>query len=176
MGRVVTEATMDSLEDLWAFKRGLITADQVRSVSVSDALIDTGATLLSLPTRLILQLGLSRTALSEAGVYEAVRLTIQGRSCTMDVMEVPDNVPVLIGQLPLEHLDFVVDPRNRSLATPPTAANTCTNCTEIAAMPIGIYISGGVIRCVFVSPTRKRGEPARCTTLYKRLKSLAIAF
>jgi len=128
MGRVVTEATMDSLEDLWAVKRGLITADQVRSVSVPDALVDTGATLLSLPTRLILQLGLSRTTtkrvtsrvgLSEAGVYEAVRLTIQGRSCTMDVMEVPDSVPVLIGQLPLEHLDFVVDPRNRSLVGNP---------------------------------------------------------
>lgn len=48
-------------------------------------------------------------------MYEAVRLTIQGRSCTMDVIEVPDNVPVLIGQIPLEHLDFVVDLRNRKL-------------------------------------------------------------
>jgi hypothetical protein len=44
-----------------------------------------------------------------------VRLTIQGRTCTMDVMEVPDGVPVLIGQLPLEHLDFVVDLRSRTL-------------------------------------------------------------
>ena len=44
-----------------------------------------------------------------------VRLTIQGRSCTMDVMEVPDDVPVLIGQIPLEHLDFVVDLRSQSL-------------------------------------------------------------
>ena len=30
-------------------------------------------------------------------------------------MEVPNNVPVLIGQLPLEHLDFVVDLRSQSL-------------------------------------------------------------
>jgi clan AA aspartic protease len=91
---------------------------------VVDALVDTGATLLSMPTRLIQQLGLTRTAsrrvtrsigLAEAAVYEAVRLTIQGRTCTMDVMEVPDTVPVLIGQLPLEHLDLVVDLRNRSL-------------------------------------------------------------
>jgi hypothetical protein len=48
-------------------------------------------------------------------MYEAVRLTIQGRSCTMDVLEAPDDVPVLIGQLPLEHLDLVVDLRNRCL-------------------------------------------------------------
>jgi hypothetical protein len=32
----------------------------------------------------------------------------------MDVMEVPDDTSVLIGQLPLEHLDFVVDLRSRS--------------------------------------------------------------
>jgi hypothetical protein len=44
-----------------------------------------------------------------------VRLTIQGRICTMDVMEIPDDTPVLIGQLPLEQLDFVVDMRSHSL-------------------------------------------------------------
>jgi hypothetical protein len=48
-------------------------------------------------------------------MFEAVRLTIQGRQCTMDVLEVPDTVPVLIGQIPLEHLDLVVDLRSRSL-------------------------------------------------------------
>ena len=30
-------------------------------------------------------------------------------------MEVPDHVPVLIGQLPLEHLDLVIDLRHRQL-------------------------------------------------------------
>lgn len=124
MGRVLTEATIDNLEDLWAVKRGLLAAEQARRITVTDALVDTGATLLSLPTRLIQQLGLSKTAskhvtsslgVAEASVYDAVRLTIQGRTCTMDVMEVPDTVPVRIGQLALEHLDLVVDLRNRAL-------------------------------------------------------------
>lgn len=124
MGRVLTEATIENLEDLWAVKRGLLAAEQVRRITVVDALVDTGATLLSLPMRLIQQLGLTNTSskrvsssigVAEAGVYDAVRLTIQGRTCTMDVMEVPDTVPVLIGQLPLEHLDLVVDLRSRSL-------------------------------------------------------------
>jgi predicted aspartyl protease len=101
-----------------------LTPDQARSVTVTDALVETGATLLSLPTSLIQRLGLekftskqvrSSRGVSEAALYEAVRLTIGGRSCTMDVMEVPDDVPVLIGQLPLEHLDFVVDLRSRTL-------------------------------------------------------------
>jgi len=124
VGRVLTEAKIENLKDLWAVEQGLRTPDQARSLTVTDALADTGATLLSLPTALINRLGLSKVSskqvrssigVSEASLYEAVRLTIGGRSCTMDVMEVPDEVPVLIGQLPLEHLDFVVDLRSRSL-------------------------------------------------------------
>jgi len=124
MGRVLTEARIENLKDLWAVEQGLRTADEARSVVVTDALVDTGATLLSLPTALIQRLGLAKVATKrvrsslgsgEASMHEAVRLTIQGRRCTMDVMEVPDGVPVLIGQLPLEHLDFVVDLRNQVL-------------------------------------------------------------
>jgi len=124
LGHVLTEAKIENLKDLWAVEQGLRTADQARSMTVTDALVDTGATLLSLPTALINRLGLSKVSskqvrssmgVSEASLYEAVRLTIGGRSCTMDVLEVPDEVPVLIGQLPLEHLDFVVDLRSRSL-------------------------------------------------------------
>jgi clan AA aspartic protease len=124
MGRVLTEVTIENVKDLYSVELGIILPDQVRKIVVADALVDTGATLLSVPTRLIQQLGLKKvgmkrvtasSGLAEAGIYEAVRLTIQGRSCTMDVMEVPDTVPVLIGQIPLEHLDFVVDLRNRKL-------------------------------------------------------------
>src|SRR3954451_24751926 len=106
MGRVLTEATVENLVDLWAAKRGLDPSDQIRRVTVSDALVDPGATTLELPTRLIQQLGLARssekratssTGTIQVALYEAVRLTIQGRSCTVDVMEVPDGVPVLIG-------------------------------------------------------------------------------
>ncbi len=124
MGRVATEATIENIEDLWAAKRGLIKEENVRKITVTDALVDTEATLLSLPSRLIAQLGLekmgtrhvsSSTCGGEAGLFGAVKLTIQNRTCTMDVMEVPDSVPGLIGQLPLEHLDFVVDLRGRCL-------------------------------------------------------------
>jgi hypothetical protein len=48
-------------------------------------------------------------------VYEAVRLTIQGRYLTVDVLEVPDDVPVLIGQIPLEMLDLVIDLQGQRL-------------------------------------------------------------
>lgn len=128
MGRVVVEITLENLEDLWAVRRGTLPADQGRRVVVPDALVDTGATLLSLPTRVIRELGLqpvstkrvtSSAGVGEATVYDAVRLTVQGRSCSMDVIEVPDTVPALIGQIPLEHLDFIVDMRGRALVGNP---------------------------------------------------------
>jgi predicted aspartyl protease len=124
MGRVLAEATIENLEDLWAQSRGLLPAHEVRRVTVNDALADTGATMFSLPTRLIRQLGLRKTGrrrvqsslrAGEADVYGPIQLTIMGRDCPLDVMEVPDTVPVLIGQLALERLDFVVDPQGQRL-------------------------------------------------------------
>ncbi len=124
MGRGLTPARIENLRDLWDLEQGRLADDQVRRADVPDALVDTGATMLSLPTRLIQQLGLTQTSTkrtisvsgaSEAAIYGTVRLTIQDREFVTDVMEVPDSVPVLIGQLPLEYLDFVVDPRTQRL-------------------------------------------------------------
>jgi clan AA aspartic protease len=129
MGRVLTEATIENQGDLWNVQQGLLPPEKVRRITVTDALVDTGATFLSLPARLIQQLGLkpqykkrfvsSNGTVSEANVYGTVRLTIQDRDCPTDVIEVPDNVPVLVGQLPLEALDLVVDLRNRRLVGNP---------------------------------------------------------
>ena len=119
MGKVLVAAKIENLGDLYFLDRGLLPADQVRSVEVPDALVDTGATGLSVPKRLIAQLGLkpfrTRQARTSGGVitlqiYDAVRLTIQGRECFCDVTELPDDCPVWIGQIPLEALDWVVDP------------------------------------------------------------------
>ncbi len=128
MGRIVVEVMIENLEDLWAVRRGNLTAEQVRRVVVPDALVDTGATLLSLPTHVIRELGLqavttkrvsSSAGVGEATLYDTVRLTVLARSCGMDVIEVPDTVPVLIGQIPLEHLDFTIDMRGRRLVGNP---------------------------------------------------------
>jgi len=124
MGRVLTQATIENLQDVWDAERGTLPLKQVRRVTVTDALVDTGATLLSIPSRLIRQLGLTKrhtkrvrntTGTHEAQVYGTVRLTIGGRDCPTDVIEVPDETPVLIGQIPLEYLDYVVDPRSGQL-------------------------------------------------------------
>lgn len=128
MGRVTTRVTVENLGDVIEVDRGSRSLDQVRRVVCEDALIDTGATTLALPTSLIRKLGLKKVydkqakstrGVGPASVYEAVRLTIQDRFCTVDVMEVPDDVPVLVGQIPLEMLDLVVDPQGRRLTGNP---------------------------------------------------------
>jgi predicted aspartyl protease len=128
MGRVAVPAVIESLEDLYRVQRGEIAADQARRIEVADALVDTGATGVSLPRRLIEQLGLlpirTRRALTTQGLrdvrtFGAVRLTVQERDCVCDVAEVDDACPVLIGQVPLELMDFLVDPRRRQLVGNP---------------------------------------------------------
>jgi hypothetical protein len=52
-------------------------------------------------------------------MYGVVRLTIQGRYSHVEVSEVAEGCPVLIGQLPLEALDFVVDPKRQRLVGNP---------------------------------------------------------
>ena len=124
MGKVIVTAKIESLEDLLAVQRGKLTADKVRNVDVADALVDTGSIMFGMPQRLIAPLGLlpfrTRTVRTAGGLttltlYNAVRLTVQGRDCHCDVMELPDDCPVLIGQIPLEQLDFVIDPMNQRL-------------------------------------------------------------
>jgi predicted aspartyl protease len=124
VGKVTVSARIENVIDLYAASRGQMKDEQVRRVDVSDARVDTGATLLGMPKPLIQQLGIDQiatgrakttTGLATFGIYGPVRLTIGGRSCSVDVSEVADACPVLIGYVPLELLDFVVDPKNQRL-------------------------------------------------------------
>ena len=124
MGKVLVPAKIENMEDVYAVKLGTLDPAAVRTAEVTDALVDTGATMLSMPRHLIEQLGLERlrtrrarttTGIAEFGVFSLVQLTIEGRDCRVDVAELPDDCPVLIGQIPLESLDFIVDPTGRRL-------------------------------------------------------------
>src|SRR5262249_35867142 len=99
-----------------------------RSVEVTDALVDTEVLMLGLPGRLITRLGLTpqgpRTWRLAGGtvtfpIYHPVRLTVGGRDCTCEVMELDDALPVLIGRMPLQMLDLVIDPDARRLVGNP---------------------------------------------------------
>lgn len=118
VGRVLVTARIENLGDCYAAQKGSLSEGEIRAVQVDDALVDTGCTLMGLPKRYIQELGLlpqyrrpirGATGSGETTVYSAVRLTIQDRTCSTDVFEIPDDLPVLVGQVPLEQLDFIVD-------------------------------------------------------------------
>src|SRR5438094_617294 len=124
MGKVLVQAKMENLNDLYDVSQGRLQPNQVRTITVADAMVDTGAMFLSLPRRYVQQLGLQRyrtrkaktsAGLAEIDMYGMVLLTVQGRDCRVEVAEIPDECPALIGQVPLELLDFVVDPIHQRL-------------------------------------------------------------
>jgi clan AA aspartic protease len=128
VGRVVTRIHVANLEDLWAARKGSLPNEQVRHIDVMEALVDTGSTMLALPKRYIEQLGLNKVreravvttrGIASANVYDAVRVTIMGRDCVVEVMEVSDVTPALVGQIPLEMLDLVVNPLGGTLTGNP---------------------------------------------------------
>lgn len=110
MGRVLTEIEVYNLEDEMLAKHNALPGGIIRRLQIPDALVNTGATLLALPTTAIKQLGLAKkytksvrsaTDTREVDFFGPVRLLIQGRECPIDVMEVPDGTPALVGQIPL---------------------------------------------------------------------------
>ncbi len=94
--------------------------EDVRHITVDDAIVDTGATRLSLPKPVIEQLGLTPIGRTRARttngivdcfIYSEVRFTVLERSGTLEITELPANVPVRVGHMVLEMLDLCLDIR-----------------------------------------------------------------
>lgn len=126
MGKVTVAIKFTNYADTVLSARQIST-DAPRSVE-TEALVDTGATGLYLRSSVIAALGLVKTGwrnstttngIRRRSVFEPVQVDLMGRSGTFDVVEVDDTVPNLIGQIPLEYLDFVVDPGRRMLISNP---------------------------------------------------------
>ena len=126
MGKVIVTLKLTNLKDTFLKAAGARKASP-RSVEI-EALVDTGATRLYLKPTVIRKLGLERTdtirsrrtnADAIRNKYEPVQLELMGRRENFDVVEVPEDVPNLLGQVPLEILDLVVDSRGQKLIPNP---------------------------------------------------------
>jgi clan AA aspartic protease len=107
--------------------------DTKKSVDV-EAVIDTGATMVVLPQNIVDELGLrkirdvkvkyanNKTELK--WVYGVVTVEIKGRTGNFDVLAETEESQPLIGQVVLEVLDLVVDPRTRQLIPNPASPET----------------------------------------------------
>jgi len=126
MGKVAVRIKLTNLKDTFLKAAGARRA-RPRTAEV-EALVDTGATRLYLRPSVIKKLGLARTDTVRSRTtngsairykYEPVQLELMGRRENFDVVEIPEDVPNLIGQVPLEVLDLVVDPRGQKLIPNP---------------------------------------------------------
>ncbi|MCX6874801.1 MAG: retropepsin-like aspartic protease [Verrucomicrobia bacterium] len=126
MGKVIVNLKLTNYSDL-ILRRLKLAKGKARTVEV-EALVDTGATRLYLKPSVIKKLGLARTDTVRSRTtngdtirykYEPVELELMERRETFDVIEVPENVPNLLGQVPLEVLDLVVDSKGQRLIPNP---------------------------------------------------------
>jgi clan AA aspartic protease len=122
MGKVIVTIKVTNYLDVGIRELGL-SKRKPRSAEV-EALVDTGATRLYLKPSVIKKLGLRKTDTVRSFAtngealrfkYSPVQLELMGRKENFDVIEVPESVPNLLGQVPLEVLDLVVDPKRQRL-------------------------------------------------------------
>ena len=126
----MTKMTLWNSTDLDMAERGLIPREAVREVEI-EALVDTGATTLVLPQDVVDALGLTifdhlPVRLADAKVYTwpvagSLRVSILNRGMICDAFVAPRGATALIGQIPLERLDLIVDPKSREVRVNPAS-------------------------------------------------------
>jgi len=124
MGQVMTKLTLWNNTDLDMAERGLMPREAVRKVEI-EALVDTGASTLVLPHDVVDALGLPivdnlPVRLADGNRYTwpvagSLRLSILDREMQCDAYVAPAGATALIGQIPLERLDLIVDPKSQEV-------------------------------------------------------------
>jgi clan AA aspartic protease len=124
MGHVNTKLILKNFGDTQRAKKGQIREHEIRQVTV-DAMVDTGATTLVINKDLFQRLGLDVMEEQEitlandtkelCKLTEPVAIYCNNRSTVMQALVVEDASEVLLGVIPLEGMDLMVDPVNRKL-------------------------------------------------------------
>lgn len=111
-------------------RRGLMKPEEVRSIEI-EALVDTGATMLVLPAEVVAKLGMAESgrrkvryangSVAEVPWVGGIRLEVLGRDGVFSAMVEAEGSTPLLGQIPLEELDLVVDPKSREVHVNPAS-------------------------------------------------------
>ena len=123
MGNVYAEITVKNAFDVGCANAGQISENNVRTVTLT-ALVDTGASTLVINEDIFNQLGLSvvetRTINIAGGgkmagkVTSPVNIHWKNRSASINAVVLPEGKP-LLGVIPLEFMDLIVDPVRHEL-------------------------------------------------------------
>ena len=129
MGKIYTTMTVTNRADQIRAEDGTITPEQIRSVTLENVLVDTGATTLCLPSEVIAQLGLkllkevdvaTAKGIGKARIFQDARISLYGREGTFECLELPGGRDALLGVIPLEALGLEPDVRNQRLKVLPS--------------------------------------------------------
>ncbi|MGB8699184.1 MAG: retropepsin-like aspartic protease [Thermosynechococcaceae cyanobacterium] len=132
MGIVTTTITVKNLMDEILAERGLIPTEEIRSITLDNVLVDTGATRLCLPTQAIEQLGLplaeeidvkTASGIQKTRLFKRLSLTVEGRTGEFTCVELPGGQDALLGVIPLESLGLQPDVIQQRLVVLPERGN-----------------------------------------------------
>jgi clan AA aspartic protease len=128
MGKVMTKVKLTNQQDEMLARHGLLPPERVRTLEV-DALVDTGATTLVIPAEICRTLGLREIGRRRVRYADGRRreipwvtdlfIEILGRGMGCDALVETEGTTPLIGQIPLEGLDLVVNPKTGDLMPDP---------------------------------------------------------
>jgi len=129
MGKVTANLKITSLKDTLFYKEGYISKDKIRQVNLENVIVDSGATMMCLSKDIIKKLDLdfikkikvnTANGIEEKGIYGSIIYEIDGRMARGDVLELNHpKIKALIGQIPLEQLDFLINPSINKLIKNP---------------------------------------------------------
>jgi len=125
MGRVIAELALANHEDVILSNAGMLAPEKIRRMTIS-GVVDTGATRLVLPQRVVKELGLrisGETAVRYADqraatrkVVPYVQLQLLGRESVFSAIVEPRRKDALIGAIVMEELDLIVDCNRQRIA------------------------------------------------------------
>jgi clan AA aspartic protease len=124
MGHVNTQVTLKNIDDIKQAKKGNLPKDKIRQATI-DVMVDTGATTLVINEQLFQQLGLdvigereislANDATETCKLTEALEINWENRSVVMSAVVTEGAPEFLLGVLPLEGMDLMVDTVNQKL-------------------------------------------------------------
>jgi clan AA aspartic protease len=124
MGHVNTQITLKNIRDIFNAEDGIIQEPKIRQATI-DVMVDTGATTLVINEQLFEQLGLrfmgdreitlANDSKETCKVTEPLMINWEDRSVTMPALVVKDASDFLLGVLPIEGMDLMVDTVNQRL-------------------------------------------------------------
>ncbi|MDR0476015.1 MAG: aspartyl protease family protein [Treponema sp.] len=124
MGIIRTEITLKNARDIYRAEDGIIKEPEIRQITV-DALVDTGAWTLVIneTVREKLELAVTRTdsatlADGTHSVYNIagpLEVTWKNRGVICEALVLPDAGEVLLGAIPLEAMDLIINPRKEDI-------------------------------------------------------------